>query len=350
VDLRRTTKAPAPAAGAVHFDPDVTVVIPTHNRRDLLALAIRSVLWQRDVIFEVIVVDDGSTDGTGELVASFRDPRIRLTRHDTTQGVSAARNLGISQARGQWIAFLDDDDLWAPDKLALQLQAATSTGEPWVYVGSVNINLRHRVSGGAPPPPPHVIVERLGQSNVVPGGCSGVMVARPVLQAVGGFDPHLGPLADWDLWLRLARVAPPGWAPEPLVAYRVHGGQLSLDTPRIQREFRVLADRHGEGNRAILYRYLGWWSLRVRRHRNAFGFFLRGALQRKLDYPPRILVEDLAYLMREVLETRLRLQIPNSNRKAELPDDQRAWRARGQAWVNEFLASPALTPPPRKEE
>jgi glycosyltransferase involved in cell wall biosynthesis len=330
-------KANARLADSARFDPDITVVIPTHNRRDLLTLSLRSVLWQRDVKFEVIVVDDGSTDGTAELVEGIGDPRVRLIRQETTQGVSVARNAGIAGASGRWISFLDDDDLWAPHKLALQLQAATSTEKAWVYVGSVNINLGHRVSGGAPPLPPQEVVQRLGQSNVVPGGCSGVMVAKTVLDRVGRFDSHLQPLADWDLWLRLLRVGPPAWVPQPLVAYRVHRGQLSLNAARIQAEFEVMADRHGEGNRAILYRYLGWWSIRVRRHRDAFRFFVRGGLQRMPDYPPRILMEDLVYLMREILGARLGLRVMSSQRAAYLPEHHRAWRAQGQAWVNDLL-------------
>ncbi len=102
---------------------DVSVIIPTRNRRQLLELTLRSVLWQRDVDFEVIVVDDGCTDDTPQMLRDLRDPRIRTVRHERSQGVSAARNHGIAEARGEWVAFLDDDDLWAPDKLTQQLDA-----------------------------------------------------------------------------------------------------------------------------------------------------------------------------------------------------------------------------------
>jgi glycosyltransferase involved in cell wall biosynthesis len=111
--------------------PGVSVVIPTHNRSDLLALTLRSALSQRDVAFEVIVVDDGSADETSEVVAGLGDPRVRLIRHDVSQGVSAARNRGIAEARAEWIAFLDDDDLWAPDKLSFQLTAASESSRCW---------------------------------------------------------------------------------------------------------------------------------------------------------------------------------------------------------------------------
>ena len=133
--------------------PTVTVVIPTHNRKELLRYALMSALRQEGVALEVIVVDDGSSDGTAEMLAALTDRRVRVVHHETAQGVSAARNRGIEEARGEWIAFLDDDDLWAPDKLRLQLESATKSGRRWVYVGHVNITLANRVTGGGPPLP-----------------------------------------------------------------------------------------------------------------------------------------------------------------------------------------------------
>ena len=97
------------------------MVVPTHNRSRLLTTTLRSVLWQHDVDLEVIVVDDGSTDDTAQVVAGLGDPRIRRVHHPTPQGVSAARNRGIAEATSDWVAFVDDDDLWAPDKLTRQL-------------------------------------------------------------------------------------------------------------------------------------------------------------------------------------------------------------------------------------
>jgi glycosyltransferase involved in cell wall biosynthesis len=319
-------------------EPTVTVVIPTHNRRDLLALALLSVLRQRDVAFEVVVVDDGSTDDTALMVATLDDPRIRLIRHDSPRGVSAARNAGIAEARGEWIGFLDDDDLWAPDKLALQLDAAAQTGRHWVYVGHVNVTMGHRVTGGAPPLPPQALLERLPQSDVVPGGCSGVLAAKQALDQVGYFDPSLRPLADWDLWLRLAQVGPPAWVPRPLVAYRLQTRSMSTDTELVLSEFEVLARRHGEGNRAILFRYLGWWSLRARRRRDALRYFVLGAWQRKPDYRLRDLNGDLRYLVGDLVRTS-RLPIPIASARTSIPAAHQGWVAEGQAWVDALLAA-----------
>src|ERR687898_2985729 len=94
---------------------DVSVVVPTHDRPRLLMQTLGSILRQQAVDFEVIVVDDGSRDGTAEVVSWLGDARVRLLRHDRSKGVSAARNTGIAAAHGEWLAFCDDDDLWAPN-------------------------------------------------------------------------------------------------------------------------------------------------------------------------------------------------------------------------------------------
>jgi glycosyltransferase involved in cell wall biosynthesis len=225
--------------------PDVSVVLPTHDRRDLLGRTLRTVQWQRGVHFEVIVIDDGSTDGTRDAVSKLADSRIRYVRNETAMGVASARNRGLEEARGNWIAFVDDDDLWAPDKLSEQLTAAFREDRPWAYTGAVKIDSAERVVGGRPPPPPDRVAERLPRWNSVPGGCSGVMASRALLAKVGGLDPTLVNLADWDLWIRFVREAPPACAGRPLVGYRWHSGNASLDTSLILREARRIADRYG---------------------------------------------------------------------------------------------------------
>ena len=129
----------------------VAVVVPTRNRRRLLALTLRSVLAQAGVDLEVIVVDEASTDDTVEWLTTVADERIRLVRHATPQGVASARNHGAALADADWLAFVDDDDLWAPDKLSEQLRAAEACRADWVYTGSVNIAESCRIVYGRPP-------------------------------------------------------------------------------------------------------------------------------------------------------------------------------------------------------
>ena len=116
--------------------PTVTVIVPTHNRTHLLATTLRTVLWQEDVDLEVIVVDDGSSEDVRRVIEQLGDSRLRLIRHETSQGVSIARNRAVTEAHGAWLAFCDDDDLWAPGKLASQLAAARSTYRTWAYGGA----------------------------------------------------------------------------------------------------------------------------------------------------------------------------------------------------------------------
>jgi len=318
---------------------DVSVVVPTRNRSALLAMTLRSVLRQRDIDFEIIVVDEASTDDTPAVLAALGDSRIRVIHHDSAQGVSVARNRGVAEARAEWVAFLDDDDLWAPNKLTLQLNAARETGASWVYVGHVNINMHHRVTGGAPPLPPSALMEQLPRHNVVPGGCSGVIVSKRALCLAGPFDSRLQPLADWDLWLRLARTGVPACVSQPLVGYRLHGHQMSLAASRAEREFWMLAAHNAEANPAIFYRYLGWWALRLKNHRHAGRFFVLGGLQRRPEYRPSVVVSDLASLARDVLEHRLGISLPRLQRSTRISEEDRSWRSEGQVWVDALVST-----------
>jgi glycosyltransferase involved in cell wall biosynthesis len=249
---------------------EVTAVIPTHNRSRLLAQALRSALWQEGVDLEIVVVDDGSSDDTPDVVASFKDERVRLVRNEVPQRVAAARNRGLAEARGRWVGFLDDDDIWAPNKLARQLRAAGQAQRSWVYTGAVKVDLGQRVVGGVPPPKPRWAAARLVRWNSIPGGCSGVVARREVLERAGGFDRGLVNLADWDLWIRLGRQGLPACAPGPLVGYRFHAGNKSLDTALILREAEIVRDRYGlDLDWAAIHHYLAELCRRSGRRKEA---------------------------------------------------------------------------------
>lgn len=112
----------------------LSVVVPTRNRCALLMTTLTSFLASRDVDLEVVIVDDGSTDGTAHRIAALGEPRVRLVRHDVSTGVVAARNLGIGLAEGEWLGFCDDDDVWAPEKLTRQIHAADVGGQGWALL------------------------------------------------------------------------------------------------------------------------------------------------------------------------------------------------------------------------
>ncbi len=215
---------------------DISVVIPTFNRGRMLKEAVDSVRRQTADNYELIVVDDGSTDGSTQFLD--RHPDIRCIRQDR-RGVSAARNAGIAAANGRFLAFLDSDDLWQPQKLAIQWQffqqhptaRICQTDEIWIRNGRrVNPKNRHQKRSGM------IFEPSLALCLVSP---SAVMIARSLLDQVGRFDETLPACEDYDLWLRIAWREPIYLIPEPLIIKRGgHADQLSkmpqLDQYRIR--------------------------------------------------------------------------------------------------------------------
>jgi glycosyltransferase involved in cell wall biosynthesis len=195
-------------------------------------------------------------------------------------GVSAARNHGAEVAKGEWLAFCDDDDLWSPDKLARQLAAAARDRRTWSYGGAVHINATQRITSGSPPPPPERLLMRLPRWTLMPGGSSNVILKAEMLRKAGGWDPGLVNLADWDLWIRLARLGVPACVAEPLVGYRIHSGNASGDIALVLREARLMDGRYGNRvDYGELHHYLGWVCLRSGRRRLAAAHFARAALR-----------------------------------------------------------------------
>jgi glycosyltransferase involved in cell wall biosynthesis len=257
----------------------VSVVVPTHNRCELLTVTLRSVLRQRDVDLEVIVVDEASTDETAAILAGLGDPRVRTVRHETPRGVSTARNRGTAEARGDWVAFTDDDDLWAPDKLVRQLHAAQVSGRDWAYTGSVNIADDFRIIHGLPPLPPEQVMATLPRYNTIPGGGSNVVVRRQTLLRAGPFDTRLLNTEDWEMWIRLANAGPPAWVRSPLMAKRVHSSNSSLDTAEIVRGARLIQELHKTTvDWGRLHRWLAESCLRTGQRGAALGQLARAAL------------------------------------------------------------------------
>ena len=240
----------------------VSVIIPTRNRARLLHRTLESVLKQSTENLEVIVVDDGSSDGSGAVAAAM-DPRVSVLRNPEPAGVSIARNRGIASASGEWIAFCDDDDLWAPNKLQEQLTAASGAGANWVYAGDVNVDDQLRVLSGGPPPDPADVMALMPRCNPLASGGSNVVVRSNILAEVGGFDPALRRTEDWDLWIRIARKGPPAYVRKPLVAYRFHSGNVIWDPREMVDEARQLAARYGIPVDILsMHRRAAWAALR----------------------------------------------------------------------------------------
>jgi glycosyltransferase involved in cell wall biosynthesis len=306
----------------------VSVVVPTRNRSRLLATTLRGVLRQRAVDLEVIIVDEASTDDTTAVLAAIRDPRVRIVRHDVPRGVSAARNRGAEEARGDWVAFLDDDDLWAPDKLARQVQSAIAAGRDWVYTGSVNIGDRCEIVYGQPPLPPEEMVEALLRYNAIPGGGSNVIVRRTLLRRAGPFDTRLLNTEDWEMWIRLAKTGPPAWVCSPLVAYRVHSSNASLDVIEIRRGARLIEQLHATTvDWGRIHRWMAESCLRLGHRKQALVQFAKAAVRGQ----SRGVASDVTAILRR----RVPLRVSSGLGTAALSETD--WIADASTWLRELV-------------
>lgn len=212
--------------------PLVSVVIPVWNGAATIERTLASALAQTFGDIEVLVINDGSTDDTAERVARCTDPRVQ--RHDfSNAGLAASRNRGIRLARGEFIAFLDADDLWRPRKLELQLAALRARPAAALAYGfSDCIDADDRDIGRGS----HIecsgkVYEQLLHANFLDNG-STPLVRAAALATSGVFDETLPAAEDWDLWLRLAWHFEVVCVPEPLTLYRVHGQSMSGNLPR----------------------------------------------------------------------------------------------------------------------
>jgi glycosyltransferase involved in cell wall biosynthesis len=268
--------------------PYVTVIIPTRNRRSFLPLALRSALSQEEVAVEVIVVDDSSTDDTSAYLGSIRDPRLRILGHASHQGVAKARNTGIAAAQGDWLAFLDDDDLWSPRKLTSQLRAAEARNAVFAYSSAVVLTENRQPLQVLPAPDPEELVTLLLRRSAIPAGSSNVIARTDVVRHLGAFDEHLFQLADWDLWIRLAQVDVAAASGEVLVGYCQHPGNMMLFNQRTApQEFHYLCSKHGNllagsganFDRVGFTRWIAWAYRRTGRRLEAATVYMGGALK-----------------------------------------------------------------------
>lgn len=225
-------------------DPTYSVVIPTYNRADYCVETVRSVLAQTLTDYEVVVIDDGSQDHTDRALAPYMD-RIRYIRQDNG-GIAAARNRGIAESRGEFIAFLDSDDKWLPGLL----EAVDRTFREFPDAGAVFMAERKMDPQGNVLPRVHT--KRTPGRYFTPAGMisrdTGVGCGRPpvvrraLLDEHGGFDGELWAV-DCDIWIRYAFQTPMVLMPEPLVLHRIHPGNQSADRARDSRDWLIILDK-----------------------------------------------------------------------------------------------------------
>jgi glycosyltransferase involved in cell wall biosynthesis len=225
--------------------PSITVVIPAFNRVGTIRAAVESVLTQSYADFELLVVDDGSSDGTMSALVELTDPRLKLLANPHNMGVSAARNTGIRNARGAWVAFQDSDDEWLPCKLEKQLGRIAALGPDCVggYCGMTIVGSASGPQSGCATEryyPDETlglregrILEALLQTSLI--STQTLVARRDLLNRIGGFDESLPALVDWDCVLRLARLGPFAFVDEPLV--RQYFSDNSITRSRQKRAF-----------------------------------------------------------------------------------------------------------------
>jgi glycosyltransferase involved in cell wall biosynthesis len=253
-------------------EPFFTVIIPTCNRAELLREAMQSVLDQTHENFEMIVVDDHSTDNTKDIVGSFNDNRIMYALNDRSKGAAGARNTGIFRAKGRWITFLDSDDTWLPEKLekqAKKIQKVDAT-VGFIYAGYALYDFAGKKEIAIYLPEKEGFIQKeLLYNNYITALCS-VAVRRDILLQVGGFDENFPALEDWELYVRIAGITKFGVVKEKLVYVRTaNDDRLSFNVRRKLRGALMFRNKYdtftGKSPRHCnrLARIILIWSLEI---------------------------------------------------------------------------------------
>lgn len=226
--------------------PKVSVVIPAYNAMTYLPNTLHSVLQQTFSDFEVLIIDDGSTDHIQAWVAqNITDPRVRLIAQ-ANQGLSAARNTGIANAQGEYVAFLDADDLWKPTKLEVQVHyldnnSAVGLVYNWIAVIDAQGKPTGKVWRGDIEGD---VLEEVLQRNII--DCPSVLVRRKCFEEVGVFDRTLRSVEDWDMWIRIATRYHFSVTREALVYYRQHTSNMSKNWRVMEQAFHQVIEKSFE--------------------------------------------------------------------------------------------------------
>ena len=228
----------------------ISVIIPTHNRANLISRAIESVRKQTiDDRIEIIVVSDGSTDNTREVVSGYSD--VRFFEYFPGVNGNHARNTGVKNAGGDYVAFLDDDDEWLPEKLSRQIEAMQKENAGLSYTGVRIVYDNEGIQYLGRPGESGDLKKRILIDNCI-GSTSTVVVKKSLFEEAGGFDEKLGALQDYDLWIRLCQLTRVSCIPEPMILYHNYTNkkQVSSDTKKYEDAFHAIEQKYaGELNK-----------------------------------------------------------------------------------------------------
>jgi glycosyltransferase involved in cell wall biosynthesis len=230
---------------------EVSIVIPTRDRPEWLPRTLHSALSQQEIRHEVIIVDDGSASPVYDRLGPTARKSVRVIRHDAPQGVAVARNTGIAAARGDWLAFLDDDDLWAPTKLTDVLRAARQARAGFAFSGGVYIDQDGAVLSVEGPAQDTPDLRPTLLSRNIDFCCSNVVAKAELVRSIDGFDEGLAHLADWDFAVRLSGIGQGVALPHLLVASTLHESNMQLDEPPLVAELQRFDAKHAASRAAL---------------------------------------------------------------------------------------------------
>jgi len=282
----------------------VSVIIPNYNYAHYLREAIDSVLAQSYLDIEIIVVDDGSKDASREVMVSYGD-KVK-TVFQQNQGVAAARNNGVNAGSGEYVAFLDADDAWMPEKVKKQVsrfEADKALG--LVHVGVIEVDengntLLERLEGLEGDVAAQLLL--LKREGILGGG-SGLMVPRKVFDEAGGFDTRLSTSADWDLFYQISSRYQVGFVPELLLKYRIHNSNMHSNVRVMEQDMTTAFDKIFQGASTPLSResYGGLYKTLAGSYFRAgdYGGFVRSAVK-SVGYRPRNLGYFLKFPIRRI--------------------------------------------------
>lgn len=241
--------------------PKVSVIIPTHNRAELLRSAIISVLNQTFQNFEIIVVDDASRDNTQEVVSSYNDRRLKYIRNEISKGDGVARNAGINNSSGDYIAFLDDDDEWLPEKLEIQIDLLENSSAKvgGVYTGVLNIDrTTRRILGIRIPEKKGDLSKDILVGNFII--TSSLILRKECFEKVGLFDESVPFCSDYVMWIRISRQFLFEYIKKPLVKYYIHNNSLSGNHRLVISGIETMLNKYGDffalNSKGYSYRYI----------------------------------------------------------------------------------------------
>jgi glycosyltransferase involved in cell wall biosynthesis len=250
-----SVRRPVQEEGRHRVQPLISVVVPAYNAEATLLQTINSILYQTFTDFELIVIDDGSTDRTLARAQSVRDPRLRSLTFPNA-GLAVSRNRGIEWSTGEYIAFIDADDMWTPDKLERQLDALRRRpSAALAYSWTAFVDLEGRLLFVKEPSwfEGEVCTDLLRNCNFVASG-SNILVRRNCAVAVGGFDATLEAAHDWDFCLRIAARWPFALVPRYQILYRISEAAMSANAVRAEQNCLVLCERAFARTPGLSYR------------------------------------------------------------------------------------------------